>query len=149
MILSGKKRFISYLTVLAFLINAFVPFFAIYNIPQASAATQEQTQDKENSFFGDKILICTSAGFKWVSLDDLESFQDLEQQDDAPHSSSFECPLCYVAAHGLKDLLLNTDTTSMFFSADLSAELLKPADDILRAHFYRYTYQSRAPPTLS
>lgn len=81
------KRHIYLLTLLAFLLNAFVPFFASYS---------DVTSKTTSSIFGDKILICTGSGFKLIKLSELDG------QQDKNHQSTYKCPLCYIAAHGIK-----------------------------------------------
>lgn len=93
-----KMRILSFLTILAFISSAFIPFFAVYDIQSVIAAEKSDN----SSYAGKKILICTADGFKWVAFDAL-------QNEDNNHPSSnkkhYECPLCYVSAHGLKDFL--------------------------------------------
>ncbi len=71
-----------------------LPFFAVYNPPV------ENTQAKQlSALFGEQILICTDAGFKWVKLADLLSGKEKPE----PHPD-YKCPLCYIASHGMKAL---------------------------------------------
>lgn len=60
-----QLRHIGVLLLIAFLVNVTLPYAVSYVAPQA---TSEQVADQElASLLGDKILICTSEGFKWVS----------------------------------------------------------------------------------
>lgn len=84
----------AFVVLVAFLANAILPFFALYNPP----ATHEGIQ-RLASVFGDKILLCTGDGFKWVKLADLQS----GKENPKPYHG-YECPLCYAASHGLKSM---------------------------------------------
>lgn len=70
---------------LAIALSASLPFFAVHNPPARLA-----------SVFGEKILICSGDGFKWVTPADLQS----GKEKPAPHSGD-KCPLCYAARHTL------------------------------------------------
>ena len=82
---------VTYIALLAFLLNVVLPFFAVYNVPHATALAQN------SAIFGEKILICTSDGFRWAT------WQEIQQKDGHSSASHYKCPLCYLAAHGLKD----------------------------------------------
>lgn len=81
--------------------NVIMPFFAIYNVQQAVAAEASQSQSGEmTSMFGEKVLICTPSGFKWVSWDNL-----LDGKEKVPEHSQYKCALCYVSANSAKTTL--------------------------------------------
>lgn len=125
-------------TLIAFVMNALLPFFAVYDIPKANAV--EPSQQELSSVFGEKILLCTADGFKWVSWDELQ-----EQPPAQEHAPKYECALCYVAAQGVA---LQTVTPSIsairhplvrhvpYHTADASARSLCLAQHL----------KSRAPP---
>lgn len=87
----NKIRYYLLITIVAFIINAVIPFFATYNLPHTSSNTNKEL----SSIFGSKLLICTSEGFKWVNLEDVQN-----GNAPKPHPE-FKCPLCYVAVRGL------------------------------------------------
>ena len=89
-----NTRFYTLLTLLAFSINTILPFFAVYNVAANEAS-------HVSSLFGEKILICSGEGFRWVKLADLQSGKEKPK----PHSGD-QCPLCYAANHGLKAITL-------------------------------------------
>jgi hypothetical protein len=92
------RKHIALLALLAFLVNATLPFLATYNVPDHSAASLKAI----STAFGDRIFICTGNGFKWVSLAELQ-----KQKSPSHHPDShFQCGLCYLAAHGLAHLAL-------------------------------------------
>ena len=81
------KRGIVYTMLLAFVFNLLLPFFATYNLNIAQAAIV----DDLSALIGDKVLLCTSTGYKWVSL------TELQDQESAPETGAhYKCPLCYL-----------------------------------------------------
>jgi len=70
-------------TIFALILSALMPFYAIY-----------QPISEENkeiaSLFGDKMLICTPSGFKWV---------DINEQQPSQHSQQYQCPVCFMSDH--------------------------------------------------
>lgn len=132
-----RIKLIARVTLLAFLLNAILPFFAVYNLQDNRAFAAEMA-----SLFGEKVLICTGDGFKWVS------WQELQNGKEKQHNSShYQCALCYVAAHGLKDTVMpdaitlaNVETGgSRYAIYDYYA-----GSPHLHASLYR-----RAPPSIS
>lgn len=81
------KRGIVYTMLLAFAFNLLLPFFASYSLNSAQAASENEL----SGLIGDKVLLCTSTGYKWVSLSE---FQD---EEPAPETGKhYKCPLCYL-----------------------------------------------------
>ncbi len=96
---ANKFRYFSLLTLVAFLMNVMLPFFVVYDVQQALASgSAESSSEEMSSLFGEKVLICTSDGFKWVSWEDLQN----GKEQPKPHPQ-YQCALCYVAAHGIKN----------------------------------------------
>ena len=95
-----QHRCIASFMLLAFLVHSLIPFYAVYNLPQISDETSTEAPEELASFFGDKILICTSDGFQWVTWDELKNRKHAPE----PHSD-YECALCYASANGLKHAL--------------------------------------------
>ena len=137
---TAKLRVISLATFMAFVMNALLPFFAVYTIPSAQAAEQEEL----SSPFGEKILICTSNGFKWVAWEELQN----EEHHPVP-SNDYKCPLCYVAAHGLKVFLPASDYI-LTHTLSLGAPPL-PFEEQHNFRIKRFLsgHFSRAPPHLT
>lgn len=73
------------------LLHALLPFFALYQLPSHKAAPSAAF----SSLFGDTVLVCTAEGFRLVSWKDIQS----GKTTITPHKQ-YQCPLCYVAAHG-------------------------------------------------
>lgn len=130
---------IALVALFAFLLNALLPFFAVYNVQDGhdnqSAARQMA------SLFGEKVLICTSDGFKWVKWADIE-------KEGKPHKpSNYQCGICYLAAHGTKDfttpsavaLAYNTEASSAGYTIY----------EYRRAAFHtQLPFSGRAPPAI-
>lgn len=84
-----KNEAVTIVAAVALLLHTLLPFYATYQMPTSSNAKQI------SSLFGDKVLLCTAEGFKLVSWKDLLS----GTEHPKPHKQ-YQCPLCYVAAHG-------------------------------------------------
>ena len=81
------KRGIVYTMLLAFVFNLLLPFFASYSLNSAQAASANDL----SALIGDKVLLCTSTGYKWVSLSELQN------EEPAPETGKhYKCPLCYL-----------------------------------------------------
>ena len=73
--------------LLAFVFNLLLPFFASYSLNSAQAASANDL----SALIGDKVLLCTSTGYKWVSLSELQN------EEPAPETGKhYKCPLCYL-----------------------------------------------------
>lgn len=81
---------------MAMVMNSSLSFFSPYSVPSANANEQESV----SSVFGDKILICTKYGFKWVSSQELEKEKHKQKNND-----HYKCATCYVVAYEIKDFL--------------------------------------------
>lgn len=139
---TARIRTLSLLTTLAFVLNVFLPFFAVYAVPSAQAAEPGAL----SSILGEKILICASDGFKWVTWEEL-------QQDGGNHpepgKKHYECPLCYVSAHGLKDLLPSAATAFIPSPVQERQALSAIPDQCHTGGPRRCGHQTRAPPRLA
>ena len=121
--------------LLAFALNALLPFFAVYNTGQLSAASIK------NSLFSGRILICTGDGFQWIDRADISK--------QKPHNTShIECALCFFAAHGLKHITLAMAAALAFFFILSNAETIFASATVHPVHRPRFRH-SRAPPILS
>jgi len=81
------KRGIVYTMLLAFAFNLLLPFFASYNLSSAQAASVNDL----SALIGDKVLLCTSTGYKWVSLSELQAEKPVPET-----GKHYKCPLCYL-----------------------------------------------------
>ena len=86
------KRITGYLVVLSLLLQLTLPFFALYSVPQSAQAAEQI-----RGLFGDKILICTQEGFRWISP------ETLAEHPPAPHEKT-QCALCYVHVKDVDDI---------------------------------------------
>lgn len=137
-----KIKYFLVITLVAFLMNTLLPFFAVYNLPQAVASEQEQSSAKEMaSLFGEKVLICTSEGFKWVSGTDLQSGKEKPK----PHPQ-YKCPLCYVAAHGMKHAMPAMAVELVYAPVEQKLAYVFPASETVQERLFIRNYPSRAPP---
>ncbi len=142
--IGNRIRYISAITLFTFFINVMLPFYAIYDIPQALASAEvDAGANQDASFFGEKILICTADGFKLVSLADLQSGKEKPQKHP-----QYQCALCYVAVHGTKHI---APTQEIIFIAYHAAEqvVYYTSDS---ARFYETSkrgFLTRAPPFIA
>lgn len=134
-IMKDNTRHIAYVVLLAFLLNVMVPFFAVYNI-EHSAPAKEMT-----TLFGEKVLICTGDGFKWVKWADLQSGKEKH------NPSHYKCPLCYIAAHAFKYLFLLAAIFCIFLRRKSGVRRIsyeyRPS-----AFYWQSLLGSRAPPVI-
>ena len=136
-----QLRHIGLLLFIAFLVNVTLPYAVGYVAPQA---TSEQVADQElASLLGDKILICTSEGFKWVSWEDVQS----GKEQPKPHTQ-FQCALCYLAAHGVGYFLISQPFDFHFNRPVAFFDHPASGADLLEQFAY-LNFRTRAPPYLS
>lgn len=124
--------------MIAFVLNAIVPFFAVYNLPTNDAQASELS-----SVFGEKILICTSDGFKWISLKDLQNGKDLPK-----HNSRYKCALCYVA-HKTDKKLAASEVVASFIQPYVVTYKFPPRSEHITHQSFDSTAHPRAPPYLA
>ena len=136
LVLSMKKniRHIALVALFAFLLNVMLPFFAVYDTTGNQASAKQMA-----SLFGEKLLICTGDGFKWVK------WEDIEKEGKHHKPSGYQCALCYLAAHGTKDF---TTPGGIGLAHDLEVATTKYAiyDYRLAALHTQSPFSSRAPP---
>jgi|GEM_PF-2093848 len=143
-----RRQFLALLTIVAFCVNSLLPFFATYQLP----TNLESRQAPLMSVWG-KVLLCTENGFQWVSLESLKNAHHHEQHPPEHLSSSdspYKCAICYLVAHGIKDLVLERNTLighyalsdNLSFNRSFSTASYPPPPFLLGP-------PSRAPPFFS
>lgn len=87
------KKSITYLfLILALLINAILPAFLAHdNFRNADTKALEELSGKDG-----KVLICTSYGYKYVSI------AELEEENKKPSNNKPSCPICVLASSNTK-----------------------------------------------
>ena len=130
-----QQRHLWRFVLFAFLLNALLPFFAVYNTTHLSASSAK------NALFGDRILICTGDGFRWIERSDAGK--------QKPHNGThYECALCFFAAHGLEKIALFAGILLAYALRVTMAQRI--AANIAAYRIYRPQFRhSRAPPVLS
>lgn len=101
----ARTRIFLAVSLLAFLLNALLPFYATYGGLSSANLTANSSP-----LFGEKILLCTATGYKWVSLAEFADWgQSLAADSDSggQHNGSFECPLCYVFEDDIDGLAIS------------------------------------------
>ena len=138
-----KKATITHIALLAFAMNVMLPFFAIYNLPAASAHESSVSNAEDlASLFGDKVLICTPDGFKWVS------WKDLNNGKEHPHSE-FKCPLCYVGAQGMKHAMPSAQIGLVVSPGERQyVAPYSPATEVKETTFPNHRFGRAPPPSI-
>lgn len=113
------NRFIPLFAIAALLVYTLLPFAAIYQVPLT------QNTAKMASLFGDKVLLCTSDGFRLVSWDDIASGKFKQKEH-----KRYQCPLCQVAAQAhytapadINSALTSITVSRIVFSASASSHI--------------------------
>ncbi|MDG1997444.1 MAG: hypothetical protein P8J14_13175 [Emcibacteraceae bacterium] len=127
----------NFFLVLALFINAMAPLSAVFSNP-----THEDDAAIE-ALFGDKILICTPLGYKYVSLNELDGMSDEQKQNSSSH-----CSLCLITTGDDKAYIadLNTFIKIELQKASLNYYALK---SVLKSNKRFSPSIPRAPPILS
>lgn len=96
-----NKETINFLLVMALFINAFAPFSVVLN------QFRHNDDSSIEALFGDKILICTPFGYKYISIDELDEM-DIDK-NNTPNANS-HCSLCLITTDDEKTFLFEFKT---------------------------------------
>jgi len=140
-----KARGIALLAVAALLLHMLLPFYAYYPSHQGKASPNLSVAAP---LFGGKVLICTADGFKLI---DLSALQDRAEQptsgrDPAKPHQPYQCPLCYVAAHGLATPPVTMAALSLPSLFEASLVTAFTSHDSLAGEARWYRLRTRSPP---
>ncbi len=116
--------------------NAIAPLSVIaHEVPSAESSATE-------TLFGDKILICTPMGFKYISIEELNERQN-NGQDGKPN----HCPLCLinVASYILIAVDLGTIFEIEYQTSDNQNYVIEKS---LTSKSFSSVVKPRAPPFL-
>ncbi len=145
-----KARGIALLAVAALLLHMLLPFYAYYPSPigQGRPDSLSQNQPPAAPLFGGKVLICTADGFKLI---DLSALQDRAEQptsgrDPAKPHQPYQCPLCYVAAHGLATPPVTMAALSLPSLFEASLVTVHADHSPLAGEARWYRLRTRSPP---
>ena len=139
------------MAVAALLLHMLLPFYAYYPSPigQGRPDSLSQNQPPAAALFGNRVLICTADGFKLINLTDelSKAEQPASGRDPAKPHQPYQCPLCYVAAHGLATPPVTMAALSLpsLFEASLVTALID--HDSLAGEARWYRLRTRSPPT--
>jgi hypothetical protein len=138
----GFRKNINVLMLLVFLVNAIFPTYALaYSSDIQSASTNEQA-GLEN-LFGERILICTPEGIKWVNWSDLQEGQ--AQGDFNPVAA---CVLCVLPTFGTTVGNITFDALPLLaLPVAKTSHINLPSDEIGIDLFRVRGAFSRAPPS--
>ena len=134
-----RHKYIYLILSIALLLNAIFPTFMSFNSFAGSAdvAALERLYGEK-----DKILICTSYGYKYVNI------EDIKKEQEKPHNKDSHCPICVIASASAKLLIPEFNSIDFEYS---NAELFEfPYFREINISEYNQSYNSsRAPPQIS
>lgn len=135
-IFKDYKIKINIFVALVVFLNAIAPLSVIaHEVPSAESSVTE-------ALFGDKILICTPTGFKYISIEELNERQNKGQDGQQNH-----CPLCLinVAAY----ILVAVDLGTLFeIEYQTSGNQNYDVETSLTSKSFSSAVKPRAPPFL-
>ncbi len=121
---------ITYLTIL----------FLVLNIGIVSAApivsSSAETKDGSN-----RILLCTSQGFIWVTISDTYTLEEPFQSKVSAH----HCPFCLSNSIDFDDILQHDNSSNSYFSLQDNKPLFS-LSTFHQGNTPLYSLQARAPP---
>lgn len=127
-----------------FKINLFVAVVLFFNaIAPLSVVAKEFSSSSDTeieALYGDKILICTPAGFKYISIDELNDLESNGQNTDQSH-----CPLCQISVFSTILSLVDISSFNAFSDAILDQTIYEENDLPLSSALAR-NIKARAPP---
>lgn len=125
-------------------INLFVAVVLFLNaITPLSVVAKELSSSGDTgieALYGDKILICTPAGFKYVSIDELNNLDSSGQNVDQSH-----CPLCQISVFSTILFLVDISSFNAFSAYSLDQEIYTE-NDLLLSLALASNIKARAPP---
>jgi len=141
MLKKGARKNLSLMMLLAFLVNAILP-----SISLASAASNPAENDPTlaalQSVVGDRFLICTPSGNKWVSWDELSG-----DNTDPSSTPRPQCALCTLPTFGTTAALIGFDALILPTALVLETVQRQAATEEHLIDVFRYRGAfSRAPP---
>lgn len=137
----ATSRSVAFLTFMVFFMNALLPFFAVYPSPAQAQESSGFVSGTDSA--NDKILICTSQGYKWVSLKDFQGGK--HQPTEKKH---VECGLCFISAHGLNHLLSSSGDIFSLTPAQAKGVYHTDYTDVTIRKLVALGHFTRAPPFL-
>jgi hypothetical protein len=134
------KRNFTYLAIaIIFSVTNLLPFFVSISDYSAKADIESLKE-----LYGEdgKVLICTKYGFKYISINDLQTQKDNNSETD-------HCPLCVVSTAKYKLGSQSDDYLEILLSLNLQ-NYKYPIENELFFHLSYYSQvNSRAPPKIS
>lgn len=131
---SDYKIKVNIFVALVVLINAFAPLSVVAKEMFLSDDTSVE------ALFGEKILICTPYGFKYISIDTLNDHKKGDQQEPSSH-----CPLCQISV--LSSILYQVDFSRYFEFEDREKDKsIFVATPFLKSMSLFKAANPRAPP---
>lgn len=163
----SKIQRLSAITLLAFVINVLMPFYAASSPAAANIANILYANSSEAA---DKVLICTTQGRIWVSQDEYEAYfagtgfdsSDIKNQNSAldadkskqqpTPSPHLGCDLCFTS--GQNSTAAIDSNLSLKSSVDLSLHNKQPSNysvyiENKQSNYINLRGITRAPPAIA
>ena len=137
-----------YAALFSFLINGFLPFYAHANVDNAAVASlvaSGVSTEEMTALMGEKILICTPRGFRWVGWDELLSGVGAAGDAGVP-LASMACTLCHVSVASLHAALPSFAPVMMHQSIAVAHGVFELPSVAHVVNVARSMPPSRAPP---
>ncbi len=127
------SKIMSALALVAFFASVMLPFFATYNL----------SSDKEvSSIFGEKVLICTADGFKWISLEDAKNGEFPNKHDNV------KCPVCFFLANTKTSFVPKSPSSVLYIQTSFQIKYFE-LTTTFKTHSFGNLSLARAPPVSS
>ncbi|MFT7144916.1 MAG: hypothetical protein ACI9TY_000580 [Alphaproteobacteria bacterium] len=125
-----------FIALFAFMTNVALPLFLLLTPLQFNSDDSEQ---QIASVFGDRILVCTTSGLRWVSLNKSQS----ENDPQTPHTQ-YKCALCYIEDNDLEFAFYAQKDFS--FSGNVQYSPIAVNKDVATNLYSTHAFSTRAPP---
>lgn len=141
-----QAKIITYFILsLVLALNTALPAFTSFdNFFKANSEEEIATLEKLYGKQG-KILICTSYGFKYVTIEELQN----GDSNGSPHNDESHCPLCIITAANNKTAPSSQATIDVPFNPEYKALSFYSKEAIIHSYENSFYKSSRAPPKLS
>ncbi len=128
----------SLMMALVLMLNALLPFAVSSANTETPVVKPVSQQVSAEQPFDGMVLICTSEGYKWVhfSANDAQS---------PSHQPSYDCGLCYLAAHDMAYAMPHFPAT-LWSDSGASFTLLHHDSANVEIRYTAHAFYTRAPP---
>ena len=122
-----------------------VAIFSLHTVAPYFAHAQPTSSLKQTASIlapGEKMLVCSADGFRWLTREEIE-----RMPADEHEQSAYKCGLCYVAAHAGTANIISPDIgldAQLLFRHHLGIAIMR---DIAAFSSRTVAHGTRAPPS--